>query len=158
MTDTNSENTENRNLSEEDILDESKISDELADKLVRELTGCGVTVDEATAQLLRFKLAAAANPEEGYNELRREFNEQLSRGLREEKQLQGTTLAILGILLFAIIGFLSQCANFFSAITSPPMDAAVYRNCIEQFGVQEEYKGFCTREAQEAARKQRDGQ
>lgn len=48
---------------------------------------------------------------------------QLNTGLKEEAQIQTAISVVLGIIVFGILGLVSQCASFVQKITAPPMDA-----------------------------------
>jgi len=169
--DANARNPENSHNSdkfvvEDSLLPEDKsiaydatIASDLAEKLVRELAQNGIQCDEQTQMLLRAQITIAYDPQEKYQQLRKDISgqphtaaredQQLRKDIsgqphtaaREDQQLQNASLVGLGMVVLALFGLLSQCASLFE----PPLDVTTFRNCINSSYPED----FCTRKARE---------
>lgn len=138
MTDANSNNSFN--------------PDELASKLIQELSALGVQTNPDVELRLRTQIASSANPIETYTTIRADMLRQLNIALGQEAQIQTVINVVLGVIVLGILGLISQCASFVQKITAPPMDAAVYQRCIEAYG--SSYQHYCTKEAQNTYQEQ----
>jgi len=151
--DANARNPENSHNSdkfvvEDSLLPEDKsiaydatIASDLAEKLVRELAQNGIQCDEQTQMLLRAQITIAYDPQEKYQQLRKDISGQPHTAAREDQQLQNASLVGLGMVVLALFGLLSQCASLFE----PPLDVTTFRNCINSSYPED----FCTRKARE---------
>jgi hypothetical protein len=120
--------------------------DELASKLIHELATFGVQISSNMELELRAEIASSANPIDTYTTIRADLLRQLNSGLREEAQIGTATSVVLGVIILAIVGFISQCASFIQKATAPAIDTSVYQSCIQAYD--SSYKDFCTQEAQ----------
>jgi hypothetical protein len=148
MTDANAINPEKSRNSDEFVAENSLLPDnkpsasDLAEKLVRELAQAGIQCDDQTQMLLQAQITAANDPQEKYQQLRKEISGQLHTATREDQQMEGASFVVLGVVVLGIFGLLSQCASMFE----PPLDVTTFRSCINS-GYPED---FCTRNAREA--------